>query len=247
MGERKSKSYLFVTYFDFFRGKKISHKNNTIIRTIELFPQFESLINKIFIKKKIPTQSGLGGGSSNAGTILRLIKNIFPYASIEKAAQEIGSDVSFFLNPVPTWVTGTGDKTKRLEIQTELFRKITFLLIFPPFGASTKNIFSLFKNKFSRSTNFFSKKKLTLRYFFKYLMVAKNDLEPIVINKFPFLAQVLEKLAETAPLFFSITGSGTTCFAIYESELKAKKSYKALYAFCRKNNCRSILAKTYTS
>lgn len=99
---------------------------------------------RIVIRKRIPLGGGLGGLSANVGTVLRFfVEN--GELSLETAAQlcqRIGADVLFFLNPAPSWITGTGEKISRLKVSSELLHELFFLLLCFPKGTSTPDLLS---------------------------------------------------------------------------------------------------------
>ncbi|HTP28496.1 MAG TPA: 4-diphosphocytidyl-2C-methyl-D-erythritol kinase, partial [Anaeromyxobacteraceae bacterium] len=75
----------------------------------------------IIIEKRIPVIAGLGGGSSDAASVLRALSRVYQIRDREglaAAALEIGSDVPFFLAPGPCWATGRGEKLTAAKVPT---------------------------------------------------------------------------------------------------------------------------------
>ena len=98
---------------------------------------------RYFFKKKIPIGSGLGGGSSNAASVL-LILNHFYHAKLsiehlKNIAKNLGADVPFFLDGYNCFVSGIGEVLKRVK------KKKYYLLFFPNINCSTKKVFGAFK------------------------------------------------------------------------------------------------------
>ncbi|MDC0240331.1 4-(cytidine 5'-diphospho)-2-C-methyl-D-erythritol kinase [Candidatus Pelagibacter sp.] len=190
-------------------------KNNTVNSLFKILDDKDLLNNKKFqinVKKNIPQEAGLGGGSMNAATILNfLIKKNFIKISQKKILQItnlIGSDVILGVNPTTTILSSNG-AVKRF-LKTSSFYT---LLVRPNFGCSTKKIYSGVK-KFSKPVlNNPNKNMLNLRLLLKY----ENVLEKIAFSKYQKLEKLklfLEKLNK--PLFVRMTGSGSVLVAYYQ-------------------------------
>jgi 4-diphosphocytidyl-2-C-methyl-D-erythritol kinase len=196
-------------------------KNNTVNSLFKILDDKNLLINKKFqinVKKNIPQEAGLGGGSMNAATILNfLIKKKFIKISQKKILQItnlIGSDVILGINPKSTILSSNGivkkfSKTSRFNI----------LLIRPNFGCSTKKIYSGVKNFSKPILNNPRKNMMNLKSLLRY----KNDLEKIAFTKYPklkILKSFLENLNQ--PLFVRMTGSGSVIVAYYQKKQDCK-------------------------
>ena len=101
----------------------------------------------IILKKNIPSEAGLGGGSSNAGFFLKLLNehygNIYNESELEELAMKIGSDVPFFIKNKTARVGGKGNKVDLVENNL----KDSIILIKPlDFGVSTKEAYESFDN-----------------------------------------------------------------------------------------------------
>ena len=197
------------------RFSKDIKKDNTVDNLFKILDDKNLLNNKKFqinVKKNIPQEAGLGGGSMNAATILNfLIKKNFIKISQKKILQIsnlIGSDVILGINPTSIILSSNG-AVKRF-LKTSSFYT---LLVRPNFGCSTKKIYSGVK-KFSKPVlNNPNKNMLNLRLLLKY----ENALEKIVFSKYQNLEKLklfLEKLNQ--PLFVRMTGSGSVLVAYYQ-------------------------------
>jgi len=190
-------------------------KDNTVDNLFKILDDKNLLNNKKFqikVKKNIPQEAGLGGGSMNAATILNfLIEKKFIRINQKKILQItnlIGSDVILGINPTSTILSSNG-AVKRF-LKTSSFYT---LLVRPNFGCSTKKIYSGVK-KFSKPVlNNPNKNMLNLRLLLKY----ENALEKIAFSKYQKLEKLklfLEKLNQ--PLFVRMTGSGSVLVAYYQ-------------------------------
>jgi 4-diphosphocytidyl-2-C-methyl-D-erythritol kinase len=199
------------------------------------------LNNKKFdvkIIKNIPQQSGMGGGSINASSLLKFFidKKVIKIKENEllKLTSQIGSDVILGTKPNNLVLSHTG-KIKRFYKKKILHT----LIVKPNFGCSTKYIFSKVK-KFSKP-KFNTPKQSMFRV--QYLKKLKNDLEKIAFNKHPKLENIKSFLA-TIPNteFVRMSGSGSSIVAYYQSKRSCEIAFKH---FKRKfNNHWCIISKT---
>lgn len=199
---------------------------------------------EIKITKKIPLGAGLGGGSSNAGTLLRYFvsEKIVPAGEARTLARKLGADVSFFLNPTPSWVTGTGENCRRLEISREAWQNLHALLVLIPEHCDTRQVFTSYKNA---KVPFSNPKPApeTEAELYAYMQSAVNDLEQGVMMHSPVISEVLSLLRSTTNKFCSLSGSGSTCFALYDSRKNCEISVKELSNSLRKIGCKTVIAK----
>lgn len=209
--------------------KDINNKDNSILSALNLLRQ-KNLINrnnkyKIIIDKKIPVFAGLGGGTSNAFFLINyFLKDRFNEKLIQFFEKYIGSDfrLFFFKNSI--------QKSIKNIIKLNLKNKFFLVLVYPEIKCSTKFIYSKVK-KYSKPLNFFNTSFKD--NYFNNLKKQKNDLQNIIINLHPKIKKLLIDLETQKKCIFSrMTGSGSTCFAIFKEKkfakiafLKLKKKY----------------------
>ena len=203
----------------FFSGKfsKNISKNNTVAKLLRLLDKNNLLNNKKFqikIIKNIPLKSGMGGGSMNAASLLKYFfqKKLIKISGKEmhEIAYSIGSDVALGLEKKNT-ILFANNSLKKLDFKT----RIHILLVKPNINYSTKFIYSKVK-KYSKQ-QYKTKNK---RYFSKENLVNyKNDLEKIVLNKYPKMKN-LNFFLNTLPglIFVRMTGSGSTIVAYFKNK-----------------------------
>ena len=175
------------------------------------------------IEKKIPTGSGLGGGSANAAAVLKGINKIYKLKlttnKLEQIASKIGADVPFFIKGKTQLGEGIGEKL------TEIHNTIigTYLIVIPKFSISTEWAYSIIKNKLNDQD-----KKVNFSSFFNgdysSLQIFENDFERIVIPAYPEIGAIKIKLLELGARFVSLSGSGSTVYGIFDEEATAKEA-----------------------
>jgi len=206
-------------------------KKNTVSKLLKVLEKKNLLKNKkfkILINKNIPNKAGLGGGSMNAAKIL----NYFMKKKVIKINQKklfkisklIGSDVILGLNSTSS-ILRSNHKVKNFSNCVKFYT----LIVKPNFGCSTKDIYSKVKKFNQEKFNRPSKKMFSI----DYLKTMRNDLEPIVLSKYPKLKSIklfLEKLSK--PVFVRMTGSGSAMVAYFQSKQRcdyAKKLFSKKY------------------
>lgn len=174
----------------------------------------------IHIEKNIPVAAGLGGGSSDAATVLSLLNSEFKRLADDKLAElalSIGADVPFFLNPLPSRAGGVGEKIVPLGFDAP---DIPVLILAPGFPVSAawayKNRLDSPRPEADRVEKIVNALK---NCDWKSLgALLYNDLAPALYEKFPFLGIIKKKAIESGACGCEVSGSGPTLYAIFESK-----------------------------
>tara|TARA_B110000196_G_scaffold315471_1_gene325132 strand:- start:670 stop:1539 length:870 start_codon:yes stop_codon:yes gene_type:complete len=168
----------------------------------------------IIINKKIPIGSGLGGGSSNAATILMVLNSIcslnFKKNKLMELGLKLGADVPFFIFGNNAWVEGVGDKLKPISIP-----EATFFICIPDLSISTQSIFNSFE-----LTKASIPLKIPTYFDAESYNLATNDLERTVIKKHREIADLLLWLKNFG--FARMSGSGSSVFIKVKDDAEAR-------------------------
>jgi 4-diphosphocytidyl-2-C-methyl-D-erythritol kinase len=174
----------------------------------------------IFVEKVIPIGGGLGGGSSNAATTLKTVNKIFDlglsYQELSKLALELGSDVPYFLNPVPSYAESRGELLYPLNIEIPY----PILIVNPGIKIDTAWAFKKIR-PVSPVKNLRQILQENLDDFDKLKSCVKNDFEEVVFNEFPLLKQIKEELYKQGAEFALMSGTGSTIYGIFSNLQKA--------------------------
>ena len=206
-------------------------KKNTISNLFKILDEMKKLKNQkylISIKKNIPKEAGLGGGSMNASSLINyLVKRNKVRLTIKETqnlCSKIGSDVILGIDQ-KNLILAYKNKIKKIKKNL----KISTLLIKPNFGCSTKKVYSKVR---AYSKPQFSKIK-SKDINFNSLSKMKNDLEPISLKMYPRLAKLKEFFLNIDKnSYVRMTGSGSTIVGYFMSKkaaLNAKKLLKKKY------------------
>jgi 4-diphosphocytidyl-2-C-methyl-D-erythritol kinase len=181
---------------------------------------------RIHIEKHIPVAAGLGGGSSNAATVLMGLNAHygFPLTPSELASLglSLGADVPFFLFGKPALATGVGEHLEAFD----LLPKYHVVVIFPGFALPTAAVFSQLN---LRLTN--PEKKPTKALLKNKGFIAShhlhNDLETVALNMHPEIAKAKQWLTAMGAHGVLMSGSGPSVFGLFDSRLTAGKAAAA--------------------
>ena len=215
-----------------FTGKfkeNVKLKNNTVSKSMYFLRKKNIISNsskfEIEIKKNIPVFSGLGGGSSNAATIIKhFYKNRkIVDDDINYFAKFLGSDFKlfFYKNKI---IQENFFKIKNFNFKHDFY----LLLVYPFKKSSTKDVYSKIK-KFEKIKKFNIFNRVSKSKMVDKLKSETNSLENIVISRFPLIKKVLEELSLLKKCEFSrITGSGSACFGLFLNKKDALLGLKLI-------------------
>tara|TARA_Y100000590_G_scaffold468240_1_gene650250 strand:- start:2795 stop:3643 length:849 start_codon:yes stop_codon:yes gene_type:complete len=212
-----------------FRGEfsdSISTTDNLLSITHEFmysrYPNIKSY--SALVKKNIPVSSGLGGGTADAAALLRYIMddNKINYSEInnEEFTYKIGSDMLVCIHNCSSFVSGVGDIVKKVSLDQNYHG----VLINPNIIVSTKNIYEEYISEITPNDHCYTESVTR-----EYIMNGKNDLQPIVSKHYPIINSIIGSIEDTENCIVArMSGSGPTCFGLYEDELTSKKALEAL-------------------
>ena len=163
------------------------------------------------IEKRIPSGSGLGGGSSDAAACLLALNHLWGlgYSLDDLAAigLELGADVPVFVRGRAAWATGVGEQLEPLDLAEN-----PCLIIVPEVAISTAEIFVA--EELTRNND-----PLTIRAFLRG--AGRNVCEPLVRKRYPEVAEALDWLGQFATVRMS--GTGSSVFAAFDSLTQAEE------------------------
>ena len=195
--------------------KNIKKSNNSIKNLLIILRESKQISDyyEVKINKKIPVFAGLGGGTSNAATIMNfLIKKKISKMLFEKIVGVIGSDLRLFFHNYGF----LKDSKKVIKLKKKY--KLNFLLVYPKIKCSTKDIFHRVR-KYSVKNKFSQRNVKNKSIFIDYIVNSNNDLQPIVEKKYPSIQRLLKNISEEQGCFLSrLTGSGSVCYGLFINE-----------------------------
>ena len=218
-----------------FSIDQLNNEFTTVHKALALLRKVNSNFKQQFvisIEKNIPLQSGLGGGSSDAGAILKYLVDTYHLEepSMLEIATEVGSDVPFFYNGTSSKVQGIGDVL--LPFNSEALNNVEVILAVPRIQLSTGAVFNKFDELETKSTQ---KHKFNNIEIFNDLWDASSDLSEGLMK----IKQELENVFQNK---FFMSGSGPTLFSLFDS--KAENNFTnysnndlRFFKVCKKIEC----------
>lgn len=195
----------------------LAQKDNLIDKAANLLKPYRQIRQgyTIHVEKIIPQGSGLGGGSSNAGTTLRVLNKLWKCElsqnDLLKVAIKLGADVPVFVFDQSAMATGIGEKLTPYEIS-----KHYYVLIFPKTSISTMDVFG--EKNLVRNQLPISKEEINIKDNWT------NACLSVVLNKFPEVEEMYNKASKYATIYMS--GTGSTLFSCFDNKAKAKQFIK---------------------
>lgn len=180
--------------------------DNLVARALNVLPRPGGLA--IELEKNLPVAAGLGGGSADAGAVFRLVEALHGLPDDWPArAARLGADVPACVRSEMAIGRGTG--TELEPVENDLVGA-PVLLVNPRVPLSTGPVFKAWDGK--------DRGALPEGPASRIARDGRNDLEAPAIALCPVIADVLASLQKTAPWLARMSGSGATCFALYESQ-----------------------------
>ncbi|MFM8272162.1 MAG: 4-(cytidine 5'-diphospho)-2-C-methyl-D-erythritol kinase [Gemmata sp.] len=178
----------------------------------------------IRLTKRIPTQAGLGGGSSDAAAALAGLNEIWKLGltrqELAAIASPIGSDVAFFLTLPAAWCTGRGELTEPAPAPA---RPLCFVLVFPPVGVSTVAVFRRLRVPAAPVSGDPAREAFRRGDALALSAAMINRLEAPAFEIEPLVGRVRERLGRLNPAGAMMSGSGSTVFAPCATAAEAER------------------------
>lgn len=196
--------------------------DNLILKAIRLL---EKQTNKtialdIFVEKVIPIGGGLGGGSSNAASTLKAVNKMFDlrlsFLKLSELALQLGSDVPFFLNPVPSYAESRGEILFPLSIELPY----PILIVNPLIKIDTASAFKKIKPLIPKR----NLRKVIQENAFDFSNLKEyvtNDFEEVIFAEYPLLKKIKDELYKQGAEFALMSGTGSTLYGIFTNLQKA--------------------------
>jgi 4-diphosphocytidyl-2-C-methyl-D-erythritol kinase len=192
---------------------------------------------RIALAKRIPLAAGLGGGSSDAGAVLRALAEHFPGAVAEENLAELalglGADVPFFLDPRPAIVSGIGER--RAPLRSRLL-PLAVLLANPGAPLSTREVFAATAARpgaFAPAGDLAELWREALAgppegLVARLAPLLANDLEPAAERLCPALAPLRAALRAAGAAAVGLSGSGATLYGLFATREEAEAARSRL-------------------
>lgn len=191
-------------------------ENNLVVKAYKLLDErFNLPPIDIHLFKHIPSGAGLGGGSSDAAYMLKLLNEKFNLElsdeNLEEYAAKLGADCAFFIRNTPTYAEGIGNIFSPISLSLKGYQ---IVLVKPDIFVSTREAFARIKPH---------RQEIPLKEVIKQPIEEwkermVNDFEESVFPQFPAIKEIKEKLYEAGAIYAAMTGSGSSVFGLFKPE-----------------------------
>ncbi len=189
----------------------------------------------IGIVKRIPMGGGLGGGSSNAATVLRVLNRLWDCRldtdALAALGLQLGADVPVFVRGATAYAEGIGEQLQACP-QPERW----YVVVTPDVSVPTAKIFA--DPALTRDTPPVRIRALAAS---DWWQATRNDCEPVVRNQYPAVDRALTRLANFAAA--RMTGTGSSVFAQVSDEAQARQVLASYLDLSRDETCSSFIAR----
>lgn len=234
-------------------NKEIPIDQNSLLgKTVSRFKEKinnPNIFYNIKLHKKIPVAAGLGGGSSDAASLLKGLNTLSTEKLTDKELIEIGSelgaDIPFFLSENRfAYGTGRGDIIQSIKTEAKLWH----ILVKPEFGVQTKEVYGKTSGLSLTKGNGVDKMRVAFlsgKYMENLQDNCCNDLQYIVLQEFPIIGEIISVLMKNGAKTALLSGSGPTVFGIFdkvnidEAEINIRQCFKV------KKNWEIYVASTF--
>ncbi len=166
----------------------------------------------IYLLKRIPSGAGLGGGSSDAACMLKLLNETFSLGvstrELEKYASRLGADCPFFIRNKPVFARGIGDVFSPVSLSLKGYHLV---VVKPDLFISTRDAF-----RYVRPTPAPHPLQEVITYPVKeWKNYMRNDFEESIFRQYPEIGEIKNRLYRKGALYASMSGSGSSVYGIF--------------------------------
>lgn len=193
--------------------------DNLIVKAYKLLASDYCLPHIDFdLEKHIPSQAGLGGGSSDATYTLRVLNKLcnlnLDAPTLQCYAARLGADCAFFVTAEPSFATGIGDVLTPMSDQCAHLKGLYLLIVKPPVAISTAQAFSFVK---PQPPIIICKDIVAQPINDEWRKHLNNDFELSIFNVYPEIRSIKQQLYDIGAMYAQMSGSGSAFFGIFKT------------------------------
>ncbi len=202
-----------------FASDLCAGEDNLVIKAARLYAK-NCKGAAITLTKNLPVASGIGGGSADAAATLRAMSRLTGAALPQDAGLSLGADVPVCLQSTPCRMEGIGELIKPIKDMAD----IAAVLVCPNVSVATSSVFQAIKSKDNPPIPQHSDGQDLSAF----LHQQRNDLEKPSIALMHEIGQCLDQIKQTGASLARMSGSGATCFGLFESGIAAQNAAQSL-------------------
>ncbi|MDR1781316.1 MAG: 4-(cytidine 5'-diphospho)-2-C-methyl-D-erythritol kinase [Tannerella sp.] len=197
--------------------------DNLVMKALRCMQQRHQIpASSVFLHKAVPVGAGLGGGSSDASFMLKLLNDYaelnIPDNELETMAASLGADCPFFVRNTPVVATGTGNVFCPVDVS---LKDYTICIVKPDIAVSTREAYSLVKPAMPPRPL----SEVVSLPVEQWREVLVNDFEPSIFRLYPQIEKIKNELYERGAVYAAMSGSGSAVFGLFKDEPEIKSPY----------------------
>lgn len=202
-------------------------QKNLVVRAYNLIDSIYHLPRiHAHLHKNIPTQAGMGGGSSDCAYMITLLNETFELGMSDEEmmryAATLGADCAFFILSRPAYAEGIGERLTPIDLNLSGYY---IGVVRPDIPVSTKEAFSLIVPR-EPSKNC---RDIVAQPIETWRDELQNDFEASVFALHPEIGEIKSRLYEMGAVYASMSGSGSSVFGIFREEINLQKEFSSMY------------------
>lgn len=206
-------------------------QRNLVVRAYQLlkhdFPQMPRIHAHLW--KGIPTQAGMGGGSSDCAYTIRLLNEMFTLGLTDEQmiayAARLGADCPFFILSRPSYAEGIGERLQPVDLDLSSYH---IAVVRPDIPVSTREAFSLIMPRRPQKNC----RDIVMQPIETWRSELVNDFEQSVFALHPDIAAIKQRLYDLGALYAAMSGSGSAVFGLFREPVALAPHFPDAFTYC---------------
>ena len=209
-----------------------NEQDNLVVKAYNLIAQDYDLPRiHAHLFKQIPSQAGLGGGSSDAAYMIRLLDERFRLnmgnAEMERYAARLGADCAFFITAEPSYATGIGEILEPTDGPRDALDTYYIGIVKPDIAISTKEAFAHIVPQMPAKCC----RDIVRQPIETWRDELTNDFEKPLFALHPELAAIKQRLYQEGAIYAQMSGSGSAFFGIFDRKVDIGRAFDGMFTF----------------
>lgn len=209
-----------------------NEQDNLVVKAYNLIAQDYDLPRiHAHLFKQIPSQAGLGGGSSDAAYMIRLLDERFRLnmgnAEMERYAARLGADCAFFITAEPSYATGIGEILEPTDGPWDVLDTYYIGIVKPDIAISTKEAFAHIVPQMPAKCC----RDIVRQPIETWRDELTNDFEKPLFALHPELADIKQRLYQEGAIYAQMSGSGSALFGIFDHKVDIGRAFDGMFTF----------------
>ena len=206
-------------------------QRNLVVRAYQLLKQDFPQLPRIHahLHKAIPTQAGMGGGSSDCAYMIRLLNEQFHLGlstqQMQQYAARLGADCAFFILSQPAYAEGIGERLEPIALNLSQY---WIAVVRPDIPVPTKEAFSLVHPHHPEKNC----RDVVMQPIETWRQDLVNDFEQSVFTLHPEIGAIKQQLYSLGAVYAAMSGSGSAVFGLFREDIKIGEHFPEMFTYC---------------